>query len=529
LLGLLLVLLGLFVGTQADSYGRTYDEELQDVYGSAVLAWYSSGGQDTTFLQFSGILYMPQHGPFFETVVAIAESATGERWTTRAVVTGVAALLGVVAIALCGFELGGWWMAFLAAVGLVLYPRYSGAMFNNSKDVPFAAAMILVLWLALRLVRRYRQGRAYLLDASLVGLAIGVAASIRVVAVIWYALFALLFIGWWFRHAAVARAQGTWRTLLARQAIAAGLVAGVSFATMCLLWPYVFLDPVPHLIDSIQAMSNYPWTGMVPLGDDRYSALDLPARYTIEWLVIGSPLAVVVLALVGGVIALAQLVRTRTVDARLGLVVLAFGVPVGALVILNSTMYNGLRQFLFVAPAMILLAVFGLTRLLTFLARRGWRPVAGLVAAVVLLAQAHVVKTAIDIHPYEYAYFSPVVGGFGGAAGRYELEYWGACNKAAAEWLAAHHADLLPRPPRPKVTVYSDGPPFLAMTYLPSDVFVFDATNPDFYLWSMHEWIPDAYPAYRSVHEITVDGQAICVVKARTGSVGARLGRTLAT
>ncbi|MEJ3749451.1 hypothetical protein WEI85_40100 [Actinomycetes bacterium KLBMP 9797] len=518
LLILLFVLLGFFVATQPNEYGRTFDEELQDEYGVAVLAWYTSAGADQSFLAFPPILHMPQHGPLFETVVAAVQSVTGERWTTRAVVTAVAALLGVLAIALCGYELGGWWMAFLSAAGLALYPRYSGAMFNNPKDVPFAAAMVFVLWLTLRLIRRWPRPRAFLLDGALVGLAIGAATSIRVVAVVWYPLLGLVLLGYWLRHGAAHRAGGAWRAALAKQALCAASVVSVSVLAMCAFWPYVFLDPLPHFIESVRAMTNYPWVGMVPLGDQSYSSLDLPRRYTIEWLVIGSPPLVVVFGIVGGLLALVQLLRIRTGDARIVLVGLCFGVPLVAFIVLRSTMYNGLRHFLFVVPPLILLAAYGLSRSMSFLMARRQRVLAGALVGLALLAQVELTAAITRIHPYEYSYFSPVVGGFRGAVGRYELDYWGTCNKAAAQWLASNHGAHLVAAPGQPLTVRSSGLAFLVTTYLPPDVFRHDyqIEHPDFYIRSMH-YVADEFPSYTTIHEVLVEGHAICTVKRRPG------------
>lgn len=502
LLGVLFVILGLFVATQSGSYGRTWDEEIQDDYGRRTLAWYTSAGRNDSFLDYSEILQMPQHGPFFETVVAAAQSVTGEQWTTRAVVTGIGALVGIVAIALCGYELGGWWAALLSATGLALYPRYTGAIFNNSKDVPFTAAMIVVLWLTLRMVRRWDDRRAFLVDSTLVGVAIGAAASIRVNAVLWYAVLALLVVGRWLRHPRQDLQQ------VRQQALAAVLVGVLSLLTMCTLWPYIFLDPLPHFADSIGSMANFPWSGMVPFGDKRYSALDLPRRYTLEWLVIGSPTPVVVFAAIGGALTAARL---RTGDARIILIGLSFVVPAAALILLRPTMYNGPRHFLFVVPSMVLLAVYALMRLWAVLARRHVALAGGL-AALTLAAQAHTVCTAAAIHPYEYSYFNPIVGGLPGAVGRYELDYWGTCNKTAAEWLALNHGGR-----EEPVTVDVSGPAFLTTNYLPRNGFKVTNKNPDFYIWSIREWIPDEYPSYRTVHQEYVQGYAMCVVKARSG------------
>src|SRR5205085_11618143 len=130
----------------------------------------------------------PQHGAAFETLVAAAQQVFGHQWYTRAVVNGLAGVVGVVAILLCGLELGGWWTALLAALSLWLYPRFFGAIFNNSKDIPFASASILILWAVLMLVRQWEIKRKYLLSSVLVGFLIGLADAVRIVALFWYVI-----------------------------------------------------------------------------------------------------------------------------------------------------------------------------------------------------------------------------------------------------------------------------------------------------------------------------------------------------
>jgi hypothetical protein len=497
LLATLFVFLGLYVATQSAAYGRTFDEQLQDDFGHRMLRWYLTLGRDDSFRDFDAVLQMPQHGPFFETLVATAQAVTGEQWTTRAVVTGVAAVLGVLAIALCGFEIAGWWGAALAAAGLVGYPRYFGAMFNNSKDLPFTVAMIFVLWAALRLLRR----GDLLVESTLVGAFIGVAASIRVVAVISYPLIAVVL--------AIRFRRDRPRPRLRRVFGAGLLVAAVSWLTMCLLWPYVFLNPVAHLVDSIDSMSRYPWAAEIPFSGEMHSAAALPARYTVEWLLVGSPPALVVLAAVGAVFAV-----RRPFDPRILLVGLALVVPVGALAITGATMYNALRHFLFVVPPIVLLAAYGLVRLFRA-CRHGWQRVA--LACVTVAAQVQLITTMIALRPYEYSYFSPVAGGLPGAVGRYELDYWGSCNTHAARWIAARVGRSAPDGTGPeKVRVDGTAPAFQFMTELPGDRFEFSDRDPDFFIWSIRERFEDRYPSYRTVHLVSVQDYAMCVVKART-------------
>jgi hypothetical protein len=523
--GLAALFLGLivFVTTQAHAYGRTYDEAMQQDYGKRVLAWYLSRGHDRGFLDFPSWEQLPQHGPLAETLIAAVQRLTGEDWITRSVVTGVFGILGVLAVALCGYELGGWWVALLSAVGLALYPRYLGAMLNNSKDVPFAAAMAFVLWAVLRLVRRWDGRFGNQVERGVgIGVAIGAAVAIRAVGVIWYPLLGLLAVGWWLRHPSAFRDRALALRSLGTQ-ILTGLTIGItSLASICLLWPYVAVRPLPHLLESIASMSKYPWDGTIPFDGRMYSAQALPRRYVLEWLLIGSPVHLVALGLLGVALALVQVARFRTGDPRVSLVVLSFLVPVVMLVVLRSTMYNGLRQFLFVVPPLVLLASHGLVWLGRWLrrisARRVLQPVLAVVAVLTIAGgQGQAIGEMVRLHPYEYVYFSPLVGGFAAAPKWYELDYWGVCNKPAAEWLARNGDRFRSSTDGRPLTVAGAGWDVQYMLYLPPARFTSGGDGADIYVWSMRERTPDPYPGYIPVHTERIEGYADCVVMVRPG------------
>jgi hypothetical protein len=513
---LALLLLGLlfFMANRSGAYAWTYDESLQNDYGKRALAWYLSAGRDRGFLDYPSYLQLPQHGPFAETVIAVVQRLTGEDWTTRGIVTGIFAVLGVLFVALCGLELGGWWVALLAATGLAFYPRYFGAMFNNSKDIPFAAAMTLVLYLALRLVRRWDEpGRAWVGASVAVGAAIGAAASMRVVALGWFVVLLLLAAGRWWRTRRFDRAA----RLVGRrkEALAAGLVGGTAWAAMCVLWPYVALEPVTNLIDSVRSMTAYPWDGIIPFDGQIYFGRALPFWYIPEWLVIGSPVHVIALAGLGIVLALNARELGGRIDARQSLCLLAFVVPVVLLIGLRSTLFNGLRHFIFVVPVLVLFGALALVRLGTWLStpRVAGRAIAASGVLLALGGQGEALVSMARLHPYEYAYFSPLIGGFSGAVGRYELDYWGECDQRAAEWLAGHGDDL-PLAHRP-ATVGGNAMGDQYMRYLPADRYLPAGSDrpPDVVIWSTRDRSEDPQPTYQIVHAEMIEGYPACVIE----------------
>jgi hypothetical protein len=360
LLGSLLTIL-----TQAHRYGIAIDELFQQPFGIEVLAWYRSLGRNTSFLTTpQSDLYMPEHGGIVDAVIASLQlRLVGvDPWLVRHVATGLIGWLGLVAIALCGFELGGPWLAFAAALGLWLFPRYSGAIYNNPKDIPAAVSMTFVL-LATLLLLKYWKHRIRALEVSaLLGLYLGVATAIRVTALFWFAIMALLLAGWWIANGASVWRERRMAPELTRQGVISGIIGITWLLSTMALWPFVFLNPFTNLLESIRVMSHYPWNNPVLYGGVTYPATQLPRSYPLSWLVIGSPPMLLPLLGIGLVIALAQIARTRRINPATATVILAFVVPLGTLLILHPVLYDGLRQFLFIVPPLILLAAYGLVQ-----------------------------------------------------------------------------------------------------------------------------------------------------------------------
>jgi hypothetical protein len=243
LFGILLILMLFTVFTQATNYGLTADEDVQAREGLFVYQWYGTLGKNQSFLQYLKDGHEPEHGIIFDAVVAAVQQITHNQWTVEAISIGLAGVLGVVAMALCGLELGGWWFAFLAALSLWLYPRFFGAIFNNSKDIPFASANAFLLWSILLLIRQWEEEKKYLRNSFLVAFLLALTVAIRVNAVTWYVLLLLLLAGWWLFNFRRVRQEGKIRQAVRKQAGVVGIIGIGSFLGIMAMWPYVFINP----------------------------------------------------------------------------------------------------------------------------------------------------------------------------------------------------------------------------------------------------------------------------------------------
>lgn len=508
LLGLLLIIMLATVFTQAKNYGLTTDENMHDNYGLSTLKWYVTLGKDRSFLDYPLEDYEPQHGAIFDVIVAAAQRIFHNQWQVEAILTGLTGILAVVAIALCGFELGGWWFAFLAALSLWLYPRFFGAIFNNPKDIPFAMASTFVLWSVLLLIRQWSEEEKVRRNGLLVAFFLAVALAIRVNAVIWYAILSLMLASWWLLNWRRARQEMKVIATLKQQISVSGIIGIGSFLGMIVLWPYAFLNPFANFYNALLVIAKYPWNGSVLYQGTMQLAVNLPRSYALVWLVIGSPPALVLCAGLGLLIFCGWYAHKRALDPRIALVILSLAIPLGTIVGLHSVLYNGLRQFIFLIPPLILLAIYGMARVLVFFWQHGQTVIAVVLVLCIAGSYTWTISDMFELHPYEYIYFSPLVGGIAGANGKYEMDYWNTCQKAASVWLGAHYWQFVSST---QPTIQAKPIKFQYMSFLPTNFHAIQS-NPDFLIDIPPFASAQDLSRYRLIHTESIQGVPLCRV-----------------
>ena len=246
----------------------------------------------------------------------------------------------------------------------------------------------------------------------------------------------------------------------------------------------------------------------------RYPKARVPRSYVPVWLVIGSPPAVIFLALIGGLVTYLKLIERRVIQIQILVIGLTLLFPLATLIALRPTLYDGTRQFLFLAVPLILFAVYGFIFLLHYLMRKKKKLIAAGLILVVLVAQLQVIKDMNDLHPYEYIYLSPLIGGVSAASGQYEMDYWGTCSEPAIQWLAHNYRKYTTR--RSPTIETSFNAQQLAH-YLPR-VFKINHKHPDFYIFNTRFDHKHQFPSYKIIHTEGVQGYTACVIKAKPPS-----------
>ena len=99
----------------------------------------------------------------------------------------------------------------------------------------------------------------------------------------------------------------------------------------------------------------------------------------------------------------------------------------------KSNLYSSWRQFLFLYPAIVLLAATGLNFLFESLERIKYSTL--IIAIFIAILSIHPLRYMVENHRYSYIYYNQLVGGLDGANGNYETDYYYVSQTEASKWL----------------------------------------------------------------------------------------------
>jgi hypothetical protein len=482
--GLMALLLTLVIATFRD-YGLSWDEEIQSQYGQAVFDYYASGFVDHRYKELFN-LYI--YGGMFDGLAAYFDSFTPMGiYPTRHLLNALFGLLGLWGTWRLGRLVGGPRAGFMALLLLAATPMYYGHIYNNPKDIPFAAGIVWTIYYMAKSLRLFPQVRLSLVLR--LGIVYGLTLGVRV--------GGIMLFGYW-GVALLAQAAGLYfhpssalRVLPPRRRFAVlfnGLVrlstpaALASYVVMLICWPWAQEAPLANPLAALKQFSNFPQDVEVLLHGTIYRSTGLPWSYVPDYLLAQAPL--ILLTLVAGAVLLARpLSRRLTLKgarATLLLILMMAILPVLYAVIGRPALYDAIRHFIFILP---LLAILGANTMSLMLDLVRLRAVRGLLWALFGLGLLGPVLVMVRLHPYEYIYVNPLVGGLPGAYGQYELDYWGTSFKEAAEKLLAQVGAEGGVPAGKIYHVAICGPWSALMNYLPPDFEPVVANEPaDFFL-----------------------------------------------
>ncbi|UGA43963.1 hypothetical protein HU230_0037975 [Bradyrhizobium quebecense] len=411
-------LVALALGTFRD-YAISNDEAIQHHYGELIVAYYASGFKDQGLFSFDN-LYL--YGGLFDVVaVVLSHLVPIDPYDLRHVLCVLIGVGGIGAAAATARLIAGPRAALITAITLSTCGAWYGPMFNHTKDIPFAAAMMGASFFVIRIARSLPSPRA--LDIAALGLLTGAALGIRVLGLL-LIIYAGMAIMLYLPGAQPGRSRTGWRfvTWSSFRLLPALLLA---YVVMILAWPWAGLAPF-NPIRGLVEFSEFQYPIRTVLAGQVYDMANVPRLYVPIYMLVRTPL----LTLFGAAFAILFAILPVTAPGArrrhrkdIALLFLMVTFPLACQAALHGPAFTGLRHFLFVIPPLAILAGIGLDSALIALAKRG-RLVSNSGFAVVSACLIWNAVTLVRLHPYEYLFYNSIVGGLEGASRRYDLDYW---------------------------------------------------------------------------------------------------------
>ncbi len=498
------------------SAGNSGDEDkFQIPQGQFVMNYYKSDHQDTTCLQDVVFLNgkdqswnLKYYGCSFDVVTEWINQTFGiediarTRHACNALLGWLIVLFGgliAMRMASAGGDNArrGWRAGVMAMLLLFFSPRLLGHSFNNPKDIPLAAGVIMCIYYMMMFFRQATPltvsqgnkktapeatyatncfGEKTLRIASIImlvvstlilfktaGVFIGLLVAVLEALAIWSfkktphfnpltlimlalslalaisnrigALIVVGYMGLWGLMWLVRNGKNVGGATVAKTLCVAVAVCITGIFGGMLLWPYAMQDPIGNAIESFKLMSQFDVQLRQLFEGQMVMSSALPWYYTPKFMLMTIPVAV----LLGWLIYpfFGAFKRERRIDSIM--IYFTFLFPVVWIVITGANVYGGWRHSLFAYAPMAVAAGLGFDALAAWAeSKSGKRRVAAVVSAIPLLLLVPPALHTVRNHPYEYVYFNELAGGVEQAYGHYELDYYYHSMREATEWVLAN-------------------------------------------------------------------------------------------
>jgi tetratricopeptide (TPR) repeat protein len=447
--GLMAALLFAFPLMSRDA-GMSGDEDFHLRHAEHVLRFYQTFGKDTVAItQYDKDGNLREYGHLADNLSALVAAVfhVEDILAVRHTVCALFGWLGALFAALLAYRVSRrWFAAVVTALLLFLSPRYLGHSFNNLKDLPFAALMMMGVYYIVRFLQEFP--KPPLRVCAMLAVSIGLAIGARVggfLLVAYFGLFGLFYLaslrftGFRKKDKVAAKKpdkkaqpqpQRQTNTLLVRLLAYGVAISAAGYALAVLIWPYALVSPLKNVLLAFKNMSHFQISIRQNFEGIMQWSSALPWYYTPKFILISVPVA----AALGAAAYLFAGGLKRENRLTTFIVYFSFIFPVFWIIYSNANVYGGWRHSLFAYLPMAVAAGLGFSALRDAAKRRLLKAACTALPLLLLLPS---LAFTVRNHPYEYVYFNRFAGGLKGAFGRYEMDYYYHSTREAAEWVKA--------------------------------------------------------------------------------------------
>jgi hypothetical protein len=497
-------------------YGIPWDEKFQREIAEQNYNYVLNG--DQSLLTFKDRYY----GPIFEiaSFAVLKGYSPSEYFYLRHLLVYATHLIGLLFFYFLAnrlFRKSGW--ALMATIFLFISPRIFADSFYNAKDIPLMDAFIIATFTLLLLKDAVYSRKSYLvcfLITLVHSITTALALSTRIPGLLIVVLTAIIFIPALFIHFSNKK----------RIFFLSLIYLVVTLGFTMLFWPILWINPVQQIINAMNEMNSRPYFASNLFMGSMISGNNLPWHYLPVWIGITTPIIIVlgfifaaiwmIKRLIDDVMRLPLLELIKKNWSRYmdwGIILCWSFLPILAVYLMHTVLYDGWRHVFFVYPAIVLIAVLGIRKFSRwiFLVTRSQALAKTIVILVVMLGILDPVYFAIQNHPFENVYFNVFAGKPDTLRFRYEMDYWGLSYKQALDYILATD----PSPEIPIMIENSPGKSYIRYMLHPDTASRFKIVNTigeANYFVTNFRGHPDDYDFPDKYFSINVRGSEIMVV-----------------
>ncbi|MGL4908138.1 MAG: CDC27 family protein [Bacteroidales bacterium] len=415
------------------SAGNSGDEDsFQVPQGGYVLNYFTSGGLDSTCLTFKNLRFYGSSpdviAEFFNRTFHIDNIHV-----TRHIFNSLLGWLAILIVGFMVYQIAGWRAGVFALLFLLLSPRFVGHSFNNTKDIPFATAMVGAVYCIFIFLRNFPKINIW----SVVGIILfsAFAISVRIGGILLFAYFAFFAFLMWILQAVRYKKNKKIFFTFDKKTFQKLLLWGLGICVLAyiigiLIWPFALQAPIKNTIAAFAEISKFSVSLRQLFEGKMQWSQELPWYYTSKFILMTTPSVVIL-----GVILFITLIwRDKKNLFWHFIIFFTFFFPVFWIVYSKANVYGGWRHALFAYPSMVMAAALGVDAAIRNIQKKHFKIfIITLVCGLLIKPLIHIVKS----HPYEYIYFNEFAGGIKKAYGNYEMDYYYHSTREAAEWVRA--------------------------------------------------------------------------------------------
>jgi tetratricopeptide (TPR) repeat protein len=418
-------------------FGPSGDELTHKALGDLSYDYLVSGGKNDSLFRFDPTsgredpALLQNYGPLLEvTSAAIYKNLGTNPYQTRHLVLTLFTFLLFFFCGMAAYKIGGWRAGLIAMLFMLVSPRLLGESFNNPKDPPFAAGYVMALYGLLCLVSELPRPSWRTIILTMIG--IGLAFSIRVGGLLLFP-YTIIFVG----LALLLREEWRERLLAFDFAYYRILILQIiviftgAWIIGIFSWPAALRNPLGQPFHALAIQSSYPTMISILFDGKVIGSNEVPWNYNPFYICATSPTIVILGFFIG--LALLPFSRKTFNSYFLFMVLFVSLFPLFYIIYKKSALLNGWRHSYFTYTGIAVFAALTFEALFRIVKPKVWDYILYAVVGIgILLPSIFIVKN----FPVVYVYFNEMAGGVDGTYGDYNLDYYAASAKPAADWMA---------------------------------------------------------------------------------------------